>query len=104
MDSGKRKVVLADGTELITDEGAGAASGALWCWLHDITIAEAAALFLDPEKTREIRFIYGKLMDVFDGFTEVLAFAVSDLGVNVQLTGTDTQIRTQVPVEPEPEE
>ena len=96
MDSGERKVVLADGTELVTDEGAGAASGALWCWLHDITVGEAAALFLDPEKTARIRFVYGKYMDVFDGFTEVLAILATDKGVNVQLTGENTLVTEHV--------
>lgn len=97
MDSGTRKVVLADGTELITDEGAGVASNALWCWLHDITIAEAATLFIDKEKTSIIRFVYGEYMDEFKNFTEVLMIGTTDIGVNVQLTGKNTKVRTHIP-------
>lgn len=101
MESMARAVVLADGTKLYTDEGAGAASGALWCWLHDITIAEAAALFLDPEKTRVIKFVYGQYMDVFEGFTTVLCFQKTERGANVQLTGEDTRITEHIPAEEE---
>ena len=97
MESMERAVVLADSTKLYTDEGAGAASGALWCWLHDITITEAAALFLDPEKTATIKFVYGQYMDVFEGFTTVLLLHITDRGVNVQLTGENTKVTTHIP-------
>lgn len=97
MESMERAVVLADGTKLFTDEGAGAASGALWCWLHDITIADAAALFLNPEKTATIKFVYGQFMDVFEGFTSVLLLHTTERGVNIQLTGVSTRVTTQVP-------
>ena len=97
MESMERAVVLADSTKLYTDEGAGAASGALWCWLHDINITEAAALFLDPEKTATIKFVYGQYMNVFEGFTTVLLLHITDRGVNVQLTGENTRVTTHIP-------
>lgn len=95
-DSGARKIVLADGTELATDEGAGEASGALWCWLH-ITIPEAAALFTDAERTKLIRFVYGQYMDEFKGFTDMLMVRASQKGADVQLTGKKTSVKIHIP-------
>lgn len=96
-DSGARKIVLADGTELITDEGAGEASNALWCWLHGITIQEAATLFTDTEKTKVIRFVYGEYMDEFRGFTDLLMVSASQKGADVQLTGKKTSVKIHIP-------
>jgi hypothetical protein len=33
-------------------------------------MAEAGALFLDPEKTAVIKFEYGEMEDVYEGMTE----------------------------------
>lgn len=64
-----QRLILADGTEL-EDSYAGYAEGFLWCYLRGLSMAEAGALFLDPEKTAEIIFQYGEMEDVYDGMTD----------------------------------
>lgn len=66
-----RRLILNDGT-IIEDGEAGFADGALWCWMRGYTMAEAAAIFLDREKTAVIVFQYGEDEDRYEGFTECL--------------------------------
>jgi len=64
-----QRLILADGTKL-EDSYAGYAEGYLWCYLRGLSMAEAGALFLDPEKTAVIKFEYGEMEDVYEGMTE----------------------------------
>ena len=62
-------LIMKDGTR-IEDGRAGYADGALWCYFEGYTMAQAAAIFLDPEKTDRIQFKYGEMQDEYEGFTE----------------------------------
>lgn len=63
------KLILNDGT--VIDNGlAGYSQGYLWCYMTGYTMQEAANIFFDEQKTREIIFTYGAGRDVYEGFTE----------------------------------
>lgn len=64
-----RRLILMDGTEIDGGE-AGYAGGLLWLYFSGMTLAEAAGIFFDPEKTGVIRFQYGEMEDTYEGFTE----------------------------------
>lgn len=66
-----RRLILNDGT-IIEDGEAGFADGVLWCWFRGHTMVEAAAIFLDREKTAVIVFQYGEDEDRYEGYTECL--------------------------------
>ena len=84
-----RKLILNDGT-VIEDGTCGQADGVLWCYLPDGDIRQAFALFSDPEKTARIRFIYGEMEDVYEGYTDLTAIAAGQDGeIRVQLRKTE---------------
>ena len=66
-----RKIILNDGTELEGGE-AGYAQGFLWVYLYELSMIQAATLFLDPEKTEKIIFQYGEMQDEWEGFTKCI--------------------------------
>ena len=68
-DTTGRRLILADGTEIENGE-AGYAEGFLWMYFTGYTMAQAAAMFTDPEKTGVIRFQYGQMEDTYEGFTD----------------------------------
>lgn len=70
-----QRLILADGT-VLEDCQAGLADGFLWCWITNMSMAEAAQIFLDPAKTRTIVFEYGEMSDTFDGFTQCINMMV----------------------------
>lgn len=64
-----RRVILADGR---VHEGCecGFADEVLVVYLKDgTTLMDAAVEFSDPDKTVRIRFEYGDMYDIYDGFT-----------------------------------
>lgn len=63
-----RRLILADGTKLEEAE-AGYASGNLWCWIPNCSMATAFGLFTNPNRTRKIIFQYGEMQDEYNGFT-----------------------------------
>ena len=63
-----RRLILKDQTTIENGE-CGLSGGRLWCWLPEFTMAQAAALFFDPEKTDRITFEYGEMQEVYEGFT-----------------------------------
>lgn len=63
-----QRLILMDGTQ-IEDGKAGYSDGRLWCWVTGYTLAEAAAIFLDPAKTGKIVYEYGEMSTEYDGFT-----------------------------------
>lgn len=64
-----RRLILADGTRL-ENSTAGYAEGFLWCYVHEMSMPETAALFFDPAKTATITFEYGEMTDVYHGMTQ----------------------------------
>ena len=62
------RLILKDRTE-IEDGRAGEADGFLWLWFGGMTMAEAAEIAFNPEKTGKIRHQYGEMEDVYTGFT-----------------------------------
>ena len=77
-------LVLADGTVL---EGSrcGYAEHHLWCYVTGLTMMEAFAVFSNPEKTRTIKFLYGTVEEVYEGFTEMNVIKVSEFTVDIRL-------------------
>ena len=64
-----RRLILADQTTIENGE-AGYAQGFLWLYLPGYTVADAALVFTDPEKTEEIIFQYGQMEDRYEGYTD----------------------------------
>ena len=86
----RQRLVMADGT--VIEEGrAGYNSGTLWCWFTGYDLPEAGAIFFDPAKTERIVYEYGKMSDVYEGYTTVIAMNIDVDGiVSVGLTkGSD---------------
>ena len=50
-----------------------------------MTMIEAAQLVLDPAKTIEIRFQYGDMEDVYNGYTSCHGIAIDDGQISVRL-------------------
>ena len=79
------KITLNDGT--ILDGSVGYAEGFLWCYLTGYTMAEAATMFLDPQKTEKIVFTYGADEDTYEWFTNCTRLMIDvDGKVSVCLT------------------
>ena len=64
-----RRLILKDNTTIENGE-AGYAGGFLWLYFKGYTIAEAAAIFTDPEKTGKIVFQYGQMEDIYEDYTD----------------------------------
>lgn len=79
-----RKVVMADGTELL-DAEIGYTDQHIWCFLKNVTFPEAYDLFSDPLKTQVLIFDYGDMQDVHEGFTELHTIKKTEDGVNVRM-------------------
>ena len=79
-----RRVVMADGTELI-DATIGYANRHIWCYLQNITLPVAYDLFSDPQKIGTLVFDYGDMQDVYEGFTELHTIQRSENGVDIRL-------------------
>lgn len=79
-----RRIVMADGTELIDSE-IGYADGKLWCFLKNVNFSGAYSLFSDPQKTSTLIFDFGDMQSVYEGFTELGGIMKTEDGVDVQL-------------------
>lgn len=79
----EREIVLADGTR-IPGCGAGMADGNLWIY-PEMTMKEAAALFLEEEKTRSILYRRSGETIVYTGFTECIMLNAVPGGIRVLL-------------------
>lgn len=80
-----RRVIFKDGTT-IENGSAGYSAGCLWLNLPGYTMAQAAALVFDPEKTDKIVYEYGQMSDEYEGFTNCTSLFVEvDSGVNACL-------------------
>ena len=80
------KIILNDGTE-IPGGSCGYSEGFLWCYFSGFSLQEAAEMFFNPDKTQVIRFEYGEMADVYEGFTNCVAFNLNADGkISVCLT------------------
>ena len=79
----EREIVLADGTR-IPGCGAGMADGQLWIY-PEMTMKEAAALFLEEEKTAEILYRRDGESILYTGFTECILMNAVPGGLRIQL-------------------
>lgn len=86
----EKTITLADGT-VIDGCGAGYADGDLWIY-PEMTMKEAAGLFLEEEKTQTIVYSRGGEVITYIGFTDCIMMNVVPGGLRIMLTGTDTQI------------
>lgn len=85
-----RRLILKDGT--VMEEGeCGYSRNHLWCWVKGITMAEAFAIFSNPDKTSEIRFQYGSTEDTYTGFTELTAVQKGEFTTDVCLVRHTTE-------------
>lgn len=76
--SGQR-LILLDGT-VIEGGSCGYSSGRLWCWVHGYTMAQAAEIFFNPEKTGRIEYQYGGMSDVYTGMTKCVNLMIDEDG------------------------
>ena len=79
-----QRLILKDNTVLEGSE-CGYANNHLWCWVKGISMAEAFAIFSDPNKTSEIRFQYGSTEDTYTGFTKLTLVQESEFTTDVRL-------------------
>ena len=61
-------LTLNDGGDLVVGT-CGAASGHLWIDVYDVSLADCAMIFDNPDNTRHMEFHYGEMTDVFEGYT-----------------------------------
>lgn len=68
-----RRLILNPGPNQIELPGseAGYADGVLWLYIRGVDLAQAFALLSDPANTAVIRYEYGEMADVFEGFTHL---------------------------------
>ena len=64
-----RTLILNDGTVIDGGYAGMSSRGNLWLWFTGCTMAQAAAMFLDPEKTERIVSKAGDTEDVYEGYT-----------------------------------
>ena len=73
------RLILKDRTE-IEDGRAGEMDGFLWIWIGGMTMAEAAEIAFNPEKTAKIRYQYGEMEDIFTGYTNCTSMGIGPDG------------------------
>lgn len=65
-----RRLILNDGTEIENGDAGLSSIGNLWLWFTGYTMMQAAALFLNPEKTAQITFWRTEdAVDTYEGYT-----------------------------------
>ena len=74
-----QRLILNDET-VIEDGRCGYADGILWCFFAGYTFPQVAELFLNPDKTRHIVFMYGEMQDEYNGFTNCVNIGVDSDG------------------------
>ena len=67
-----RSLILNDGTVIEGGNAGMSSSGNLWLWFTGYTMAQAAMMFLDPEKTARIIFRGGEEDEVYEGYTNCI--------------------------------
>lgn len=75
-----RRLILNPGEHetILEDCEAGYAGGVLWLYLNGVTMAQAFALLSDPANTAVIRYEYGEMEKVYEGFTRLTALMERD--------------------------
>lgn len=70
-----RRLIMNPGPNQIELPGseAGYAEGVLWLYIRGLTLAQAFAVLSDPANTAVIRYEYGEMADVFEGFTHLIS-------------------------------
>lgn len=83
-----RRLILNPGPNQIELPGseAGYAEGVLWLYIRGLTLAQAFAFLSDPANTAVIRYEYGEMADVFEGFTHLTTLMERDGEVSAALT------------------
>ena len=83
-----RRLILNPGPNQIELPGseAGYAEGVLWMYLRGLTLAQAFVVLSDPANTAVIRYEYGEMEDVFEGFTRLTALMEREGEVSAALT------------------
>ena len=68
-----RRLIMNPGPNQIELPGsdAGYAEGVLWLYIQGQTLAQAFAFLSDPANTAVIRYEYGEMSDVYEGFTHL---------------------------------
>ena len=74
-----QRLIFDDGT-VIEGGSCGYADGHLWCWVNGFTMPEAAQIFFDPVKTRQITYEYGEMSDVYNSFTNCVSLLIDNDG------------------------
>lgn len=74
-----QRLILMDGT-IIEGGSCGYSDGRLWCWVKGFTMAQAAQVFFDPEKTGHILYEYGAMTDEYTGFTDCRSLIIDNDG------------------------
>ncbi len=82
-----RSLILNPGPSQIELPGseAGYAEGVLWLYIKGQTLAQAFAFLSDPANTAVIRYEYGEMVDVFEGFTHLTTLMERDGEVSAAL-------------------
>ena len=95
IDDSFRRLVLNDGTVLDKSE-CGYSDKKLWCYLKDLTFAEAFQVFSDPEKIKTIKFEYGiqtlYTRITYTGFSDIDVIMKHEWSIDICLTGDNITI------------
>lgn len=96
------RLIMADGT-ILDKSQCGYAEKRLWCYLTDVTLAEAYAMFSDPAKTNEIVFEFGTekrfIRITYTGFTDITTISKKELSIDICMVGENTSYREEEVVE-----
>lgn len=74
-----QRLILKSGIT-IEDGTAGYAEGNLWCRFTGMTLPVAASMFFDPANTSVIRYQYGEMEDLYEGFTSCVHISIDTEG------------------------
>lgn len=82
-----RRLIMNPGPTQIELPGsdAGYAEGVLWLYIRGQSLAQAFAVLSDPANTAVIRYEYGEMSDVYEGFTHLTALMERDGEVSAAL-------------------
>lgn len=82
-DTGRR-IIFADGT-VYEDAIIGYSNSVIWCYIVGKTLQEAFFDFMNAQKTAVLRFQYGEMEDVYEGYTHLGAILEDDMQIKIRM-------------------
>ena len=87
-----QRLIMNDGT-VIENGRCGYSEGYLWNWIAGYSLAQAAQIFFDPNKTSRIVYEFGEESETYENFTNCTNLMIDRDGkVSVCLTRGDASV------------